>query len=355
MTAAPSWMLYGAAGHTGALIAKRAHERGHRPLLAGRSGPALATLADSLGLPHRVIALDDPAALRGALADVDLVLNAAGPFLRTATLLAEACIDAGAHYLDIGNELQVFLSLYGLHPRAEKAKVTLIPGVGFGVVATNCLARYVTEKVGGAVRLEVASKAAIAEQGPGAAAARRENLPYGGWVRKAGQLQANPLGAGMTTLSLPDGPCRAMPVPTGDLEAAFRATHASDIVAYAPVPEAPTPNPPASSQGAARAPVFRSFGWARATSAKGSTAEAWLETGESYGFTAAASVRAVEATLESAPRGAFSPAEVFGADFPLSLSGTSRVESLTADRAVLVPLIAPPDAKGRTTPEPMGG
>jgi short subunit dehydrogenase-like uncharacterized protein len=106
-----------------------------------------------LGLPHRVVTLEDPAALRAALADVDLVLNAAGPFLRTAAALAEACIDAGAHYVDIGNELQVFLSLYALHERAQEARVAVIPGVGFGVVATNCLARYVSEKVGGAERL----------------------------------------------------------------------------------------------------------------------------------------------------------------------------------------------------------
>ena len=37
MSGAQSWMLYGAAGHTGALIAQHAPERGHRPVLAGRN------------------------------------------------------------------------------------------------------------------------------------------------------------------------------------------------------------------------------------------------------------------------------------------------------------------------------
>ena len=85
---ARSWMLYGAAGHTGALIAQHAHQHGHRPLLAGRSAPAIAALAGELDLPHRALALDDPAALSAALAEVDLVLNAAGPFLHTAAPLA---------------------------------------------------------------------------------------------------------------------------------------------------------------------------------------------------------------------------------------------------------------------------
>jgi len=138
---ARSWMLYGAAGHTGALIAQHAHERGHGPLLAGRSAPAITALAERLDLPFRALALDDPAALNAALAGVDLVLNAAGPFLHTAVPLAEACLSAGVHYLDIGNERQVCGTLYDLHQRAQRAGVAIILGVGLGVVAFYCLAR----------------------------------------------------------------------------------------------------------------------------------------------------------------------------------------------------------------------
>ena len=89
-----SWMLYGAAGYTGALIAQHARDRGHRPVLAGRSAQAVTALAGHLGLPHRSVALEDPAALTAALDGVHLVLNAAGPFLHTAAPLAEACLRA---------------------------------------------------------------------------------------------------------------------------------------------------------------------------------------------------------------------------------------------------------------------
>jgi len=332
MSGARSWMLYGAAGHTGALIARHAHERGHRPLLAGRNAPAIAALAEQLDLPHRALALDDPATLSAALAGVDLVLNAAGPFLHTAAPLAEACLAAGVHYLDIGNELQVFLTLYDLHQRAQRAGVAVIPGAGFGVVATNCLARYVSDAVGGAEHLDVAARAATAQQGPGIAASVRENLPYGGWTRRAGQLHPHPLGSGTITITLPGGPCRVMPFPTGDLEAAFQATGAPDITAYSPVPDdAAAPSPPASDPAAAGPPAYRSFGWARATSPDGATAEAWLQTGESYAFTAAASIRAVEETLARSLRGAFSPATAFGTGFPLTIPHTTRVDTIPAE------------------------
>jgi short subunit dehydrogenase-like uncharacterized protein len=334
-----TWMLYGAVGYTGTLIAQHAHVRGHRPLLAGRNQSALAALAGRLDLPHRAVRLDDPAALSAALAEVDLVLNAAGPFLHTAAPLATACLAAGVHYLDIGNELQVFAALYDLDQRARQAGVAVIPGTGFGVVATNCLARYVSDAVGGAQTLEVAARAATAQPGPGIAASVRENLPYGGWTRRTGRLHPQPLGSGITTVAFPDGPCHVMPFPTGDLEAAFLATGAPDITAYSPVPAdsaAAGPQAPAGTGAAA----WRSFGWARATGPDGAVAQAVLETGESYAFTAAASIRAVEETLTGSPRGALSPATAFGSDFTATIPDTTRTDTTRTDTTSAVALLA---------------
>ena len=339
MNGARSWMLYGAAGHTGTLIARHAHQRGHRPLLAGRNGPATAALAEELDLPYLALALDDPAALNAALADVNLVLNAAGPFLHTAAPLTQACLAAGGvHYIDIGNELQVFRTLYDLHQRAQRAGLTIIPGAGFGVVATNCLARYVSDAVGGAQHLEVAARAATARPGPGIAASIRENLPYGGWTRRAGHLQPQALGSGTITITLPGGPCRIMPFPTGDLEAAFQATGAPDITAYSPAPDDPALDPQASGTGPAGPPVYQSVGWARAAGPDGATAEAWLQTGESYAFTAAASIRAVEETLARSVPGAFSPAAAFGAGFALTIPYTARIDTIPAETPARGPL-----------------
>jgi short subunit dehydrogenase-like uncharacterized protein len=311
-------MLYGAAGHTGSLLARHARDRGHRPVLAGRNGPALAAVAESLDLPYLALALDDPDALSGALGEIALVLNAAGPFLHTAAPLAEACLDAGVHYLDISNELQVFLALYDLDSRARRAGIAIVPGVGFGVMATNGLTRHVGDAVGGAQELLLATRIAASDPGPGAAATTRENLPFGGWIRQDGQLVARELFTGAVTIEFPDGPAQAVPVPTGDLEAAFHATGAANVISYAAQPF------DRSEGAAATGASQRSFAWARATGDAGVVAEALLETGDSYAFTAAASVLAVEEALARLPRGALSPAEAFGADLVLDIEDTTR-------------------------------
>jgi short subunit dehydrogenase-like uncharacterized protein len=332
MSRTSTWMLYGAAGHTGTLIAHQAHARGHRPLLAGRTAPAVGALAEQLDLPFRTVALDEPDALRAALANVELVLNAAGPFLHTAAPLAEACLNSGVDYLDISNELQAFRTLYGLDERARRARIAIVPGVGFGVVATNCLARYVNDAVGGADRLEVAARITSAQPGPGAAATMRANLPYGGWIRRGGQLEAQQLGAGVITIVFPDGSCNAMPVPTGDLEAAFHATGAPNIVAYSATADPAALNSQPSAPGASGTHTVPSYGWARATSSDGDTAEAFLQTGDSYLFTAAASIRAVEESLGGTVRGALSPAEAFGADFALTIPDADRIDKVPPPR-----------------------
>jgi len=331
MSSAPSWMLYGAAGYTGTLITEHARERGHQPLLAGRNAPAITALGERFDLPHQTLALDDPAALHAALTDVDLVLNAAGPFLHTSSPLAEACLRAGAHYLDISNELRVFSTMYDLDERARQADVAIIPGVGFGVVATNCVALHVSDAVGGAMELEVASRAATAQPGPGVAATRQENMVFGGWIRRAGQLEPLELGLETTTITLPDGPYTLMPVPTGDLEAAFQATGAPSVTAYTVIVDPGALDPQASDEENAQPPTHHSFGWARATGSDGATAQALLQTGESYVFTATSSIRAVEEVLAGTRRGALSPAAAFGTNFPLTFPDTSRTDAIAPE------------------------
>ena len=100
---AVSFLIYGANGYTGRLVAETAVARGHRPLLAGRSADALGAVARDLGLDHRVLPLET-AALRSALSGFSAVLHCAGPFSRTSRPMADACLLARVHYLDVTGE-----------------------------------------------------------------------------------------------------------------------------------------------------------------------------------------------------------------------------------------------------------
>ena len=125
------WMIYGANGYTGELIARNARGQGLKPILAGRREAKVAPLAEQEGLEYRVFSLDDPDTLADELADVDLVLHCAGPFSRTSRAMLEGCLKARTHYLDITGEVAVFEHVFAQAARVEQA------GISDRTVATN--------------------------------------------------------------------------------------------------------------------------------------------------------------------------------------------------------------------------
>src|SRR5205814_131415 len=147
------FLIYGATGYTGSLIAHEAVRRGYRPILAGRNAEILAALARKLGLEQRIFPLDDPAAVNAGLRGVSAVLHCASPFARTSRSMADGCFRARVHYLDITCEVEVFEALAARGSEAKKAGIILLPGVGFDVVPSDCLAAHLKRRLPSASRL----------------------------------------------------------------------------------------------------------------------------------------------------------------------------------------------------------
>ncbi|MCC7441935.1 MAG: saccharopine dehydrogenase NADP-binding domain-containing protein [Bdellovibrionales bacterium] len=355
------WMLYGVNGYTGQLLLEEALARGHRPIVAGRSREPVEALARKHGLTARVFALDDPKAVAARLreAGVMLVLHAAGPFARTADPMMRACIEAGAHYLDITGEVSVFERAAELSSEAKRAGVALMPGVGFDVVPSDCLAAHVASRVRSPVGLEIAFSSG-AGSSPGTAKTIVESIPQGTLARRSGKLVRLRTGFGSKRVRFLDRERVVTPVLWGDLSTAFRSTGVPDITTYTVLPRAariglaafsfplrvafsfPTlrrsaqewigrnvAGPDAETRARARSQF-----WARAWNAAGESAEARLETPEGYRLTALTGIRAVEGLIgggqggrgvaPSRLTGTLTPAQAFGSDFILSMPDTRR-------------------------------
>jgi short subunit dehydrogenase-like uncharacterized protein len=173
-------MLYGASGFTGRMITEEAIRCGHHPILAGRSAERIRSLAEALHLPWRAADLASPTALQEALQGVGAVLLAASPFQQTAPALVQACLETGTSYADIANEIPHFRLLQQHDRAALQRGIVFVPGVGFGVVATNCLARSVAERLPDATELYCANHIASARSSAGAAATGFEIIRGGG-------------------------------------------------------------------------------------------------------------------------------------------------------------------------------
>ncbi|WP_288106985.1 saccharopine dehydrogenase NADP-binding domain-containing protein, partial [Limnobacter sp.] len=187
------WMIYGANGYTGNLIAREAAKRGLKPVLAGRNETALQALSNELNLPYRTFGLDEPEALLAGLDNIDLVLHCAGPFSVTAEPMMLACLEKRAHYLDITGEISVFELAQSLSAKAKKQKVVLCPGVGFDVIPTDCVAARLHEQMPDAITLALGfdSRSGLSA---GTAKTTVEAMKNGGQIRSDGVIQRVPLG-----------------------------------------------------------------------------------------------------------------------------------------------------------------
>ena len=141
------FLIYGATGYTGKLTARTAKDKGLKPILAGRNEMKLKAVAEPLGFQHRVFDLSDRVELEAALGEVDAVLHIAGPFSATSKPMADACLRTGTHYLDITGEIDVFEALAARDMEAKKAGIMLLPGVGFDVVPSDCLALHLKQRM----------------------------------------------------------------------------------------------------------------------------------------------------------------------------------------------------------------
>ena len=124
------WMIYGANGYSGHLVAVKARRRGLHPVLAGRHAGPIEKLAVELGLPMRVFDLDNAPAAAAAIVDMAVVANCAGPFAATSAPMIDACLASRAHYLDITGEIDVFLAAQRRHADAQAVGIVIWPGVG---------------------------------------------------------------------------------------------------------------------------------------------------------------------------------------------------------------------------------
>ena len=340
------WMIYGAYGYTGELIARLAVEKGEKPVLSGRSAAKLAPLAEELGLEHIAVGLDDPEALAAALKDMDAVVHAAGPFSHTSRPMVKACLATGTHYLDITGEIAVFNGVFKAHDKAVDAGVVLLPGVGFDVIPTDGMAAMLHRALPDAVELDLAF-AGLGAVSQGTMRTSVEGMAHGGWIREDGEFKGVSSGWKSREVTFHDHTRTVVTIPWGDLATAYRTTGIPNIRTWAAFPKsairamrwsnpfkkllgtAPLqrlmkswiarqpPGPDLEMREKGRAEV-----WGRAVNAEGKAVEGTLTTPEGYRFTAQGAVASVLRVSEVAP-GAHTPATAFGVDYVATFEGVT--------------------------------
>lgn len=342
-------LLYGVTGYTGRLILEEAIAKGLRPILSGRNAAEVRALAQQHGLEARPVALQDAAALDAALEGVRVVLHCAGPFARLGPPMIAACMRKAVHYLDITGEMSVFEQCALSGPKARTLGITLMPGVGFDVVPSDCLAAHLKRRLPSANTLTLAFTGGTGVS-RGTATTMVENIGAGGAVRRNGTIERVPTAWRTREIDFGDRVRHCMTIPWGDVATAFHSTHIPNITVYTAVPRrtvrmmrlarpllpllqtgpaqrllkarinARTPGPSAERRAGAVSRL-----WGEVVDPMGQVARARLVAPDGYTLTAMTAVGAARRLLAgSVAVGYQTPASAFGPDFILEFPRTER-------------------------------
>ena len=341
-------LIYGATGYTGRLIAKTAAYRRARPILAGRDLNKVKAVAKPLGLEARAFDLRDPARIDAAIKGVSVVLNVAGPFSATSRPVADACLRNRVHYLDVTGEIEVFEALAARDAEAKARGVMLLPGVGFDVVPSDCLAAHLKRRLPDAndLKLYLSFGANVSR---GTAKTMVEAIAAGTRLRRNGRIVSRDrVEAGSCDFG--KGKRQTIQVSWGDVATAFHSTGIPNIeVQFAASPAmvafARTPwfvksflgldfvqsllklqidmMPEGPSEAARRAGRAVLVGEARDKA--GETVRSRLRTLEAYSLTAATAFDAARRVAAGQVKPGFqTPSLAFGADYILDFDGVAR-------------------------------
>ena len=346
-------LIYGATGYTGKLMARTAAEHGLKPILAGRDAERVKAVAEPLGLAWRSFDLADAVRLDAALQDVAVVLSAAGPFSATARPMADACMRGRVHYLDITGEIDVFEALAARDAEAKAAGVTLLPGVGFDVAPSDCLAAHLKRRLPDATDLKIYIGGA-AGLSRGTMKTAIEGIAAGARARRGGRLVAlDRAGSGFCDFG--EGPKPTVQISWGDVSTAFHSTGIPNIeVQFEAIPAVKAlARLPALVKSFLGLPFMQNFLKTRvdrqpegpsdaarrlarvvlvgvARNEKGESVRSRLTTPDGYTLTAMTSVDFAKRVASGQCKTGFqTPSLAYGADVILGFEGVER-EDLTA-------------------------
>lgn len=320
-------MIYGATGYTGKLLAEEAVRRGMTPILAGRDAAKLAALAERLGLSEtRCFALDDPAAIAAGLSGVRCVIHAAGPFEITGRPMIDACIANGVHYLDITGEFTIYEYAETCSDKAEAKGIMLMPGVGWDVVPSDCIAAHTAARAadprslqlalnhfGGVSRGSMKSGVGIVATGP---RARRDGVVV------------SPADQQPITIDFGNGPQTCVPMPMGDVITAWKSTRVPNIDVHFAVAEESAFGAPENLDDVPEGPskeerdAGRSRVIAIVTDGSGKAVRSMIETSSGYSYTGESGVEVASRVLAGDFKPGFqSPASAYGPSLATSVGG----------------------------------
>ncbi len=346
-------VLYGSYGYTGKLITQACKLKNVDIVLAGRNQDALIRQSKETGFHYEVVDINNEDALQKLLFKKKLVIHCGGPFQFTAKQMVEACLATNTHYTDISGEFTVFEMLAAYDAKAKAAGIMILPGIGFDVVPSDCLALYLKNQLPSATHLQLAFTSLKGGLSRGTARTAIEGLGYGSYVRENGKLKPIALASRTMNVNFGEFTTSTLCIPWGDISTAYRSTNIPNIAVYMGMPEKTIQklkwanyfnwlmrkpwvkkflknqiDKRSAGPSDERRKNGRSFLWGKVWDNKGNEVSCTLQTLDGYTLTAKTSALIAEKIIsENLKIGYQTPATAYGENLILEIENTFRKDN----------------------------
>jgi len=143
--------VLGGAGHIGSGVVRELVKRAPdaEVVIADKNLEEAKELVTELGgkISVQSVDADDSKSLIRVMKDVDVAINAIGPYYVFGVKVLKAAIDAKTNFVDIDDDYDATKACLELHEKARKAGIAAIIGLGATPGLTNVLAKYGSEKL----------------------------------------------------------------------------------------------------------------------------------------------------------------------------------------------------------------
>ncbi|HMP98738.1 MAG TPA: saccharopine dehydrogenase NADP-binding domain-containing protein [Cyclobacteriaceae bacterium] len=338
-------LVYGSYGYTGQLIVHECKRKNLQVILAGRNAEALKKQSETSAYPYEVFSTDETEKLEQVLSKVSVVIHCGGPFRHTAKAMIQACIKTKTHYTDITGEYEVFEMARTYDAQAKAAGIQIMPGTGFDVVPSDCLALHLKKQLPDATHLQLAFISSGGGLSRGTSKTMIEGMGYGGMIRKDGKLIRIKSGEKVMEIDFGTVKSKVVSIPWGDISTAYFSTGIPNIEVYTGVPDKLIKQLRRSNYinwllraswiktflkkkiekkkagpSAEHLVKGKSFLWGKVWNTENKSVEAKLETLNGYALTAQASVLIAEKILAGNFKAGYqTPASAYGIELILEI------------------------------------
>jgi len=150
----------------------------------------------------------------------------------------DTCLSSGTNYIDLTGEIKVFEAAWERNEKAKEKGIVILPGAGFDVIPTDCVAKKLKDKMPDATYLKLAIATKGSKISRGTLLTSISQFGEKAFIRQKGEMVPIELGSKSMKINFGEFTSNTVAIQWGDVFNAYYSTGIPNIEIYFAMPGA---------------------------------------------------------------------------------------------------------------------